>query len=122
MVYDGGGWLKHSAIDKAREMRHKVRHALIRFEEEVSDVYSKPLFDVDLRIERIDSFVDIFLDNLITDWVVQKKIKTALDNTRNTIYRVEAALQKLTADHALISTELQRLDQERDRLITTQQF
>ena len=81
-------------------------------------MYKKPLFDVDLRIERIDNFVDIFFDNLITDWVVQKKIKTALDNTRNTIYQVESALKRLSDDALQLSRELVDLEDERNRLVT----
>ncbi len=120
MWADGAGWLKHSAIDKARGFLHKVRHALIRFNDELSDVFDDARFNVDLRIERIDNFMDIFFDNLITDWVVQQKIKNALDSAKNTRYQVNAALRRLSHERPNVEREINELEAERESIILDQ--
>ena len=113
----GGGWMKHQAIDKARDYLHKVRHALIHFQNELNDVYADARIDADLRIERVDRFLDVFFDNLITDWIVQQKIKNAIENILNTKDQVYQALQRLKQEGPRVERELKALEARREQTI-----
>ncbi|RLD21186.1 MAG: hypothetical protein DRI69_04760 [Bacteroidetes bacterium] len=113
----GSSWLKHQAVDKAREVLHRVRHSLLNFQKELSDVYEDAYIDINLRMEKIDRFVDIFFDNLITDWIVQQKIKKALDNVLNTKEQVIYALKKLKEEGPLVEAEIANLEAQREQAI-----
>jgi len=113
----GKGWLKHRAIDRARDYLHKVRHALIKFENELRDVYPNARFDVDVRVERIDSFFDIFFDNLISDWIVQQRIMNALQHAVRTRRQVSNALRKLEKEIPLVQADVDNLMRQREKAI-----
>ena len=116
---NGGGssWLKHQAVDKAREVLHRVRHSLLNFQKELSDVYEDAYIDINLRMEKIDRFVDIFFDNLITDWIVQQKIKKVLDNVSKTKGQVIYALEKLKEEGPQVESEIADLEAQREKAI-----
>ena len=116
----GGGWMKHRAIDKARGYLHKVRHALIHFQNELKDVYADARIDADLRIERVDRFLDVFFDNLITDWIVQQKIRNAVDNLLNTKDQVYHAMERLEDEGPKVHKELEELEARREAVILGQ--
>jgi hypothetical protein len=113
----GSGWLKHQAVDRARDMLHRVRHALLNFQKELSDVYEDAYIDINLRMDKFDKFVDIFFDNLITDWIVQQKIKNALDNVSNTKGQVIYALKKLKEEGPQVESEIVELEAQREQAI-----
>ncbi len=113
----GKGWLKHRAIDRARDYLHKVRHALIKFENELRDVYPNAHIDVNVRVERIDSFFDIFFDNLISDWVVQQRIMNALQHATRTKRQVSQALRDLEKEIPSVENEIEDLMKQRERTI-----
>lgn len=119
-TYGGGhgvGWFKHQAVDRARDMLHKVRHSLLNFQKELSDVYEDAFIDINLRMDKFDRFVDIFFDNLITDWVVQQKITKALDNVSNTKKQVLNALKKLKEEGPEVESEIEELEAAREQAI-----
>ena len=78
----GGGLLataaKHSHIDEAKEYAHNTKIALIRFQNELSDV--NLIMNIDINIGSFETFADYFLDGLISDWVVQSGICKSLDS------------------------------------------
>ncbi len=113
----GAGWLKHQAVDRARDMLHRVRHVLLNFQKELNDVYEGAYIDINLRMDKFDRFVDIFFDNLITDWIVQQKINKALDNVKNTKGKVKYALKKLKEEGPLVESEIAKLERAREQAI-----
>jgi len=114
---DGGGWLKHRAIDRAREYLHRVRHALIRFENELRDVYPDARINVDVRIDRIDNFFDVFFDNLISDWIVQQRIVKAMEHISTTRRQLATALRDLEAAAPQVQDDIRQLQREREKVI-----
>jgi hypothetical protein len=113
----GHGWLKHRSMDRARDYLHKVRHSLIKFENELRDVYPDARIDVDIRVDSINSFFDIFFDNLISDWVVQQKVMNALKHAIRTREQVKRALRDLEAEIPVVREELAKLEKERENII-----
>lgn len=67
---------KKSYIDKARKNVTLAKVAIDKYEILVERIFVD--VNVKLSLESFEHFVDDFLDNLITDWIIQKKIKNAL--------------------------------------------
>ena len=51
----------------------------------------------------VGRFIDVFFDNLISDWVIQRKIKNALNN-------VESTFDKIRRYVLMIEKEMSNLD------------
>ena len=111
------GYLKHRAIDKARDLAYRGKHALLRFRKELNDVYADARIDTSVEMEQFDRFTDIFLDNLISDWVVQQRIKKALENVIYTRRQVEEALKRMDREQPKVQSDIERLVAEREQMI-----
>jgi len=120
-AYDmlGGGMIatavKHSRIDEARSAIHAAQSSLRRFQTELKDVQR----DVNVRIEigGLLTFADYFFDGLITDWIVQGRIRQSLDQVdekRSQISRIVAELEALSRQ---TESKLQELGRKRAALI-----
>ena len=99
-TYDmlGGGMIstaiKHGRIDEARDHIHEAQHLLRRFAEELRDIHMR----TDASAPDIGGFLgfaDYFFDGLITDWMVQGKIRDSLDSVRASGRQVDQVLREL---------------------------
>jgi hypothetical protein len=108
---------KHNAVDHAREMATRSRHALIQFGHELRDVYEDFQLQAPVEIENFGRFVDIFFDNLISDWLVQQKINASLTNVTSTRKYVESLLGQLDQQRAMIMEKLEKLEVKRKEVI-----
>ncbi|MBU3093310.1 hypothetical protein KPL35_14670 [Clostridium sp. CF011] len=108
----GGGLLataaKHSHIDEAKEYANNTKIALIRFQNELSDV--NLIMNIDINIGSFETFADYFIDGLISDWVVQSRICESLDSVHRVANNVENVIGSLkekldSIQNALLSTE-----------------
>ena len=97
-------WMKHSAMDKARRMVPETQHALDQFKRELYDVYGRQDFEVTLNLDGLSSFTDLFFDNLITDWIVQRKIQNSMSNVASVHDKVKRTV--ISLDH-----EIQKLEE-----------
>jgi hypothetical protein len=113
----GAGHLKHQAIDQARNMAHQSRHALIRFGNELRDVYKDQQLQFNIDIEEFGRFTDVFFDNLITDWMVQQKINKSLTNVSSTRQQIEAIVMQLSQELGQIKDKLEALEVQRKKVI-----
>ncbi|MDX1478434.1 MAG: hypothetical protein R3301_12060, partial [Saprospiraceae bacterium] len=111
------GYLKHRSVDRARDLAHRVQHTLLRFRTELQDVFQNARIDVSVEMAEFDRFTDIFFDNLISDWVIQQKIKKALDNVIHTRRQVQHALNRLKQEKTVVSDKLAALNTDHERLI-----
>lgn len=108
---------KHSHIDRARELSLTVKHNLIRFEEELSDVYETGKMELQFQLEPFNRFTDVFFDNLISDWIIQQKINNALNNVVSIHDKVKRYYGSLKTDFPRVDQELDALEEERKQLI-----
>ena len=82
--YGGQGsystYAKRSFIEKSRMLIANTNVNLGKFSKELSDVYNgvDKQSESNFKLETFDNFINIFFDNLITDWIVQQKIFNAL--------------------------------------------
>jgi len=112
------GYNKHGAIDRAKNISVWVKHELIKLNKELADIGHKKQ-NFQLNIANFSQFTDIFFDNLISDWVIQKKIVNALSNTVAVRDRVVLILQTVKNEVVKVNQYLIELDAERDQILLT---
>ena len=109
-------YYKRGAIDNAREASYQAKHHLNRFQKELYDI-GEQQYNFDINIGTFNSFSDIFFDNLISDWIIQQKIKNALHNVESSYDTVQRLLQSI--DHKLLSIDAEavKLTEVKDQII-----
>lgn len=107
---------KHSEIDRAIDQAYHAKRLLTVFRNELNDVGIR-MGRFDLNIEASGSFMDVLFDNLITDWVVQNKIKNALRNVEITHDKVLRLLQNVDSDMNEEAIAIDSIEAEKDRLL-----
>jgi hypothetical protein len=115
----GGGLVatavKHKKLDEARAKMHAVQAQLGRFQRELADVMVHGTLADD--ISSFDVTADYLLDNLITDWIVQSKIKRSLESVLRLQERARAILAELESEWAEVQERNDFIAQERQALI-----
>ncbi len=108
--------MKNSEIDQAFNLLPKAKNAL--------SVFSKELYDVGyqnirqgLSIERINGFLGYIFDNLISDWIVQKKIKGALSAIQNHSTDVQLIIKSLQKDISEREGKIKELNALKDKVL-----
>ena len=115
--YHGTGQRKHDAIDRARDYAYRSRHELIRFGNELQDVFKGMQLEVNMNIEDFGRFTDIFFDNLITDYLIQQKISKSLLNVNGTRQHLDHIMLSLDSERKVIREKLEKLEEERKRVV-----
>jgi len=113
----GASYLKHSAVDRARDLSHHAKHLLMRFQNELKHIYGHHQVDLNLHFNSFSRFTDIFFDNLISDWIIQKKIQNALSNVMTVKDRVTRIMQSLEVDIQQNKDRINDLERQRKDLI-----
>lgn len=117
----GGGIIstavKHSKIDNAREAAHRVQRLLRHFNRELEDVNISSERELGIKVNDFAKFADFFFDSLISDWIVQSKIKNSLKSAEDMNSKVGSVMQKLHKKLKGARTRLNRLIEERSKLI-----
>jgi len=119
----GGGkrystYQKHGAVDRAKELAYHVRHHLKIYQQELADIYGKQQSQqFNFNIESINSFTDLFFDNLITDWIIQQKIVNSMNSVKNIYDRVVRIQQTLAVDYESLKKENRQLDKDYKKVI-----
>ena len=107
---------KHSEIDRAIDQGYHAKHLLNIFRNELKDL-GIHINKIDINIESSNGFMDVLFDNLITDWVVQNKIKNALRNAEITHDKVLRLLSNIEADMKQEKKAIESAEKEKDRLL-----
>ncbi len=115
--YPGDSRTKFGAIDSARKMAYQSRHALIRFGNELKDVYADYELQFNMTLEDFGNFANVFFDSLITDYFIQQKITKSLINITDTRKNVEVILNTLNTERSAIADKETSLAVEREKII-----
>jgi hypothetical protein len=107
---------KHSEIDRAVDQAYHTKHLLNLFSKELRDVGINS-GQINIQIESIGGFMDVLFDNLITDWVVQNKIKNALRNAESTYDKVLRLVKTVENEIDVEKQTIASLEQEKDHLL-----
>lgn len=93
----GGGmvssFIKHSRMSDAKYHIEEARIALRNFSKELLDVSSN--LEVDLEVNDFLSFTDVFMDNFVSDWLVQSHISQAQTQVIEAINQVQLIKEQL---------------------------
>ncbi len=115
----GGGLIttvvKHSRIDDARGNINYVQVKMNQFKRELADVKKNVSIQVD--IGQFERFVDLFFDNLITDWIVQTKIRGSLEQSQNAKSLVDRTIRELHGFKKIVQDKIRELQNKRKQLI-----
>lgn len=113
--------LKYSAIDKAKDWAYEANRQLKVFEKELLDVYRQIPEDFQLHLDSFNRFIDVFFDNLITDWIIQQKIYNALNNTLNIRDKVVRMIKTLEAETPKVEQQIEALDLRKKEFVLNAQ-
>ncbi len=115
----GGGLVatavKHSHINASREHAAEAQADLRSFERELQDVRLDAALEV--QIDGFLTFADYFFDGLISDWVVQMKIKGSRDEAVKVRQQVAATLKALDERATATEKGIAALEKERRDLL-----
>ncbi|WP_289140643.1 hypothetical protein [uncultured Brevibacillus sp.] len=110
----GGGamstYIKHGRINEARDAVHLAQKSLRRFERELYDVQRESRIQID--IGEMLTFADFFFDNIITDWIVQDRISTSLQQAKDKKEKIERLLGELQMEAKVVDAELRDIGQK----------
>ena len=88
-------YTKKSFIDSAIKDASEINFYLGKLDSELSDVYTQYTF---FSIYKYQNFVDSFYDNLITDWVLQSKLKNAINCLQSADDQIKRIIATLNND------------------------
>ncbi len=107
---------KHSAIDKAIKNISRAQFQLDLFAQELNDIGRKNL-NLKLNHSHFNQFTDFFFDNLISDWIVQQKIKSTISSIESTYDHVHRILLGLRKEYAVCEKHLNELEDQKNKLL-----
>lgn len=115
----GGGaiasMVKHSHIDEAMNSIHDAQSSMRHFQKELLDVDEAA--NIEIEISGLLKFADFFFDDIISDWMVQGRIRDSLEQARTQSAHVGSIVHKLEAEVVKMEGELINIEIERKELI-----
>lgn len=101
--------MKHNAIDRATNAAQQAKHKLKIFDRELVDVNIEQT-QLHIKLDGFGRFIDIFFDNLISDWVIQRKIKNALNNVDATFDKTRRYVLVIEKEMSALEDNLKALE------------
>lgn len=86
----------NSHLDEAQQLSYRAKQLLQELEDELEDIYAYKSIRRWSKFEEFIHFNDIFYDRLISDWMVQQEISSAINHlvgTLDSINRITATLK-----------------------------
>lgn len=108
--------MKHREIDMATREISRSQIFLENYKQALHNIgYSTN--KMILKIEGMGRFVDVFFDNIITDWIIQNKIKAGLNSVESIIDEVKLAQQTLEHEIKKAQQAQVELEAARDQIL-----
>jgi len=108
--------MKHNAIDRAMNAAQQAKHKLKIFDRELVDVNIEQT-QLHIKIDGFGRFMDIFFDNLISDWVIQRKIKNAINNVDSTFDKTRRYVLVIEKEMATLQGNMKSLQERIDDVL-----
>lgn len=112
--------LKHEHIDDAKASIAAANHELKNFRDELADL--KQHLDIHIDISNLLKFGDYWFDGLITDWIVQQRVKETQHRTGEAAHEVRTVVKKLQAEYTAAEAVLTDLKSKRIAWLEQQQI
>jgi len=107
---------KHNAINYAVAEANRSNVLLQSFTEDLRQVgYNAG--HISIGFKSFSGFMDVLFDNLISDWIMQSKIKNALTNTEAVRDRVASIVATLENELEKLKQTLEELHQQKESIL-----
>jgi hypothetical protein len=120
-TFAGGGLLssavKHQHADGASRSIAEAQHAIVDLAGALRDVGEVAGLRADLGVGPGTRTMDVWFDNLVSDWAVRSRIKDQLAGVERASAAVREAVGQTTAEHARASAVVEDLVRRRDALL-----
>jgi hypothetical protein len=121
-TFFGGGMLssavKHVRLDEAAELARRADRCLAVLRAELADVAGPASTGLSVRVDGLTRFVDVWFDNIFTDFAVRQRIVDARDNVAACTDRVHGLLAELGRRADAAARRLDGIAAERAALLT----
>jgi CTP-dependent riboflavin kinase len=105
----GGGMLssyvKQQRLNEVRNTVNSLRHYESNFRRELSEV--RPSGALNVEVSSFEGMLDMFFDNLITDWIVQQRINRSLAGAQKAYDEVVRILSALKVKYQEIDDRIE---------------
>lgn len=109
--------MKNNAMDQAVQTSYRANQQLRLFQNELADIGMRRT-DLELKVGNNGQFMDIFFDNLISDWIIQSKIKNAKASVAATTDKTKMIMASLEHEAKKIEGRLAQLAEQKDQLLS----
>lgn len=114
-------WQKYQRrthIDQARERGHHAKQQLLKFQQELKDLYPNPAnYAQALQLDFYQGFLARLFSNMISDWVLQQKIRNSLNLVLNVRDQVALELARLESERHKQNQQLEVLENEKNGIL-----
>ena len=111
-----GNLSKNRAIDMAMSHLTKAQHQLDLFAGELQDI-GKATLGFQITKLQFNKFTDFFFDNLISDWIIQQKIKSTISNVESTMDQIKRLQLSLEQESKAYNKQKKELEQKKNDLL-----
>lgn len=111
---------RRSNIDKARERAHFAKQQLLKFQRELQDLYPNPSnYAEALQVDLYQGFMASLFNNLMSDWVLQQKIKNSINMVLNVKDQVVMEMNALIQNKQSQENKMTLLENEKKSILLT---
>ncbi|MBT8229016.1 MAG: hypothetical protein KJO50_02065 [Bacteroidia bacterium] len=111
-----GAYMKHQSIDKALKELPRAQHQLNIFTRELKDLGENNI-NFKLNMVQFNRFTDFFFDNLISDWIIQQRIKSTINNIESTRDHTQRILLNLKQEKEHNDARFASLNDEKNHIL-----
>lgn len=120
-TFAGGGMLssalKHQHMDAASQEIAAAQAELVAFARVLDDPSGVAGLRADLGVDGLTRTLDVWFDNLVTDWTVRSRIAEAAARVDAALHGVRSALATTAAEQARLAARRHELRSRRDALL-----
>lgn len=109
-------YMKRQSINNASRSLTQAQHQLNIFTRELRDLGENNIA-FQLNMVHFNKFTDFFFDNLISDWIVQQRIKGTLNNIESTYDHIKRILMSLLQEKQNNDKKLLDLEEEKNKIL-----
>ncbi len=104
-------------LNKAHELSHVAKQLLSELDDEMADIYAIKSTVKTHRFEEFRNFTNIYHDNLISDWILQKRIHATLNTVNSTTDNVKRLVLTLKSQLKKTEISIDYLKKRKDEVI-----
>jgi len=108
---------RRNAIDRARNLTYQAKHHLKLFDNELRDVGQR--FEMEIDTSAFNKFSDFFFNNIITDWIMNQQVTTAIGSASSVGQYVADLVQDLQIRREQADTLIEKLRNDRVAILTS---